>query len=289
MRAARTNTVMMRTIDVQKIEKTVADLCIEANIAAPKDLRRMLTGALRKEQSPIGREVLGLLIENLKIAGRDALPICQDTGMAVVFLEIGQDVHVQGGDLYAAIHRGVREGYARGYLRKSVVDPLCRKNTMDNTPAVIHADIVPGNKLTVTVSPKGFGSENMSAVRMFNPTAAVKDVQDFIVDCVLQAGARPCPPLVVGVGIGGTFETAALLAKKALLKPLVGKDPDKKLADLEKVLLQKINKLGIGPAGLGGSVTALAVKVLAHPTHIAGLPVAVNICCHALRHASRVI
>jgi len=243
---------MIRTIHVKKIREIVASLCVGANIIAPKDLRKCLSAGLKNERSAAGKEVLRVLLENLRVAARDLLPICQDSGMAVVFLEIGQDIHFTGGDLYAAVHSGVREGYAKGYLRKSVVDPLTRLNTRDNTPAIIHTGIVPGSKVRITVSPKGFGSENMSAVRMFNPTAEGAEIEDFIVDCVSQAGARPCPPVVVGVGIGGTCEMASLLAKKALLQPLERKNRDKRLAVLEGSLLGKINRLGIGPGGLGG-------------------------------------
>ncbi|HRZ86253.1 MAG TPA: fumarate hydratase [bacterium] len=280
---------MIRTVDAAKVSDTVAKLCVEANFKAPKDVVDALARALRAERSPLGKDILRTLRENIRIAAADKVAMCQDTGMAVVFLEVGQDLHVAGGALAKAVNAGVRKGYAEGYLRKSVVDPLTRANTGDNTPAIIHTEIVPGRLLRITVAPKGFGSENMSAIRMFNPTVSRDQVEEFVVGCVRDAGARPCPPTVVGVGIGGTFEHAALLAKKALLVPLGEKQARADLAAVERSLLAKINALGIGPGGLGGATTALAVRALAHPTHIAGLPVAVNICCHALRHASAVL
>ena len=280
----------MKTIDVSIVSETIAEMCIEANHFLTDDMKDALDEAARDEESPIGRRVLGQLQENLKIAGEDMIPICQDTGMAVVFMEIGQDVHFEGGNLEEAINEGVRRGYVGGFLRKSVVrDPLERKNTGDNTPAIIHYSIVPGDKVKITVAPKGFGSENMSRVFMLKPADGIEGVKNAIITAVKDAGPNACPPMVVGVGIGGTFEKCAILAKKALTRP--GNEPSDipYVRELEAELLEKINKSGIGPGGLGGTKTALAVNINTYPTHIAGLPVAVNICCHVNRHSVRVL
>ena len=278
---------MMRELHVEKIRDVVKELCIDINYRLPVDGACALQEALQNETSPIGREVLAQLEENLRVADEEQIPICQDTGMAVVFLEIGQDVHLTGGDLEEAVHEGVRSGYEEGYLRKSVVgDPLLRKNTGDNTPAVIHTRIVPGERVKITVTAKGFGSENMSRVFMLKPAQGVDGVKAAVLETVREAGPNACPPLVVGVGIGGTFEKAALLAKEALLRPIETGDAAPHIRALEKELLAEINALGIGPAGLGGNTTALAVHINTYATHIAGLPVAVNLCCHVDRHAS---
>ena len=278
---------MMRELHVEKIRDVVKELCIDINYRLPVDGACALQKALQNETSPIGREVLAQLEENLRVADEEQIPICQDTGMAVVFLEIGQDVHLTGGDLEEAVHEGVRSGYEEGYLRKSVVgDPLLRKNTGDNTPAVIHTRIVPGERVKITVTAKGFGSENMSRVFMLKPAQGVDGVKAAVLETVREAGPNACPPLVVGVGIGGTFEKAALLAKEALLRPIETGDAAAHIRALEKELLAEINALGIGPAGLGGNTTALAVHINTYATHIAGLPVAVNLCCHVDRHAS---
>jgi len=275
----------MREIDVNEITRSVKELCIETNIVADEDVLKAFRDALKKEESPVAREVLKTLLENARIAREERLPICQDTGMAIVFLEIGQEVHLVGGDLESAVNEGVRQGYKEGYLRKSVVKhPVMRGNTGDNTPAVIHMRIVPGDRIKVTVAPKGFGSENMSFVKMLKPTEGFEGVKTFVIECVKKAGGNPCPPIVVGVGIGGTFEKAALMAKEALTRPLGEKGKKEDFAKLEEELLEEINKTGIGPQGLGGTTTALAVHVNDFPTHIAGMPVAVNICCHAYRH-----
>ena len=281
----------MREIDVGKIKEAVAELCLKANFELRKDVLKAIKAALSKETNPRARGILKSLIENAGIAIAKHLAICQDTGIAVVFLEIGQDVAIVGGDLREAIDDGVREGYRRGYLRKSIVeDPLfSRKNTSDNTPAVMHLDIVKGDKIKVVVSPKGFGSENKSAIKMFNPTASFEDIKAFIVDTVSSAGPGACPPFVVGVGIGGTFEEAALLSKKALLRPIDKRNSKRELARLEKELADAMNALKIGPMGLGGKATVLGVNILEGPTHIAGLPVAVNISCHATRGAEKVL
>lgn len=280
----------MRNIDVKDITKAVRDLCIETNVIADEDVLGAFKKALKDEESAVCREVLKTLIDNARIAAEEKLPICQDTGMAIVFLEIGQDAHLVGGDLEDAVNEGVRQGYKDGYLRKSVVKhPVLRGNTGDNTPAVIHMRIVPGDKVKVTVAPKGFGSENMSFVKMLKPTEGFEGVRAFVIDCVRKAGGNPCPPIVVGVGIGGTFEKAALMAKEALTRRIGEKSGKDDLAKLEGELLEDINKTGIGPQGLGGTTTALAVHVNDFPTHIAGMPVAVNICCHAYRHGERVI
>ncbi len=280
----------MRSISTEEIIKNVKEMCIEANHFLSPDMRKVFEKAADEETSPLGRQILGQLKENLEIAGNDMIPICQDTGMAVVFMKVGQDVHIEGGSLTDAINEGVRQGYVDGYLRKSVVkDPLERENTKDNTPAVIHYDIVPGDKLDITIAPKGFGSENMSRVFMLKPADGIEGVKEAVLTAVRDAGPNACPPMVVGVGIGGTFEKCALLAKKALTRDLDGERQSGYVRELEDELLEKINALGIGPGGLGGSKTALAVNIETYPTHIAGLPVAVNICCHVNRHAHRVI
>lgn len=280
----------MRDINTQVIVQNVKEMCIEANHFLSPDMKKVFEKAASEEKSPLGRQILGQLEENLKIAGNDMIPICQDTGMAVVFVKVGQDVHIEGGSLTDAINEGVRQGYVEGYLRKSVVkDPIERENTKDNTPAVIHYDIVPGDKVDIIIAPKGFGSENMSRVFMLKPADGIEGVKDAILTAVKDAGPNACPPMVVGVGIGGTFEKCALLAKKALTRNLDEERPTGYVRELEDEMLEKINSLGIGPGGLGGSKTALAVNVETYPTHIAGLPVAVNICCHVNRHVHRVI
>lgn len=278
----------MRTIHTGEIISNIRQMCIEANHMLTPDMQKALECAVTDEKSPIGQKVLGQLQDNLQIAHEDTIPICQDTGMAVVFLEIGQDVHFEGGSLTDAINEGVRQGYVDGYLRKSVVkDPLIRENTKDNTPAVIHYDLVPGDKVKITVAPKGFGSENMSRIFMLKPADGIEGVKNAILTAVKDAGPNACPPMVVGVGIGGTFEKCALLAKKALTRPVDERSSIPYVKELEEELLATINRLGIGPGGLGGSTTALAVNIDTYPTHIAGLPVAVNICCHVNRHCVR--
>lgn len=280
----------MRNISAEIITNNIKEMCIEANHFLSPDMKRVFEKAADEETSALGKQILGQLRENLEIAGADMIPICQDTGMAVVFMKVGQDVHIEGGSLSDAINEGVRQGYVEGYLRKSVVkDPIERENTRDNTPAVIHYDIVPGDKLDITIAPKGFGSENMSRVFMLKPADGIEGVKDAVLTAVKDAGPNACPPMVVGVGIGGTFEKCAFLAKKALTRDLDGERPSGYVRELEDELLEKINALGIGPGGLGGSKTALAVNVETYPTHIAGLPVAVNICCHVNRHVHRVI
>lgn len=280
----------MRTIQIEDIISNIKEMCIEANHFLTGDMKQALQDAVQNEESPVGKQVLCQLQDNLKIAGEDMIPICQDTGMAVVFVEIGQEVFIEGGALSEAIHEGVRQGYTEGFLRKSVVgDPLLRENTKDNTPAVIHYDIVPGDKLKITVAPKGFGSENMSRIFMLKPADGIAGVKNAILTAVKDAGPNACPPMVVGVGIGGTFEKCALLAKKALTRSVNQHSDIPYVKELETELLQKINKLGIGPGGLGGTVTALAVNINTYATHIAGLPVAVNICCHVNRHCIREI
>ena len=280
--------IMIREVNVSQLTDVVERLCIEANEHLPSDVKCAIEHCRACEDGEIAQGVLDNIIENYKIADAENVPICQDTGMACVFLEIGQDVHLTGGDLAEAIDEGVRRGYDKGYLRKSVVkDPVRRGNTGDNTPAMLYTEIVPGDKIKVTVGPKGFGSENMSMIRMFKPSAGLQGIKDFILEVVETAGPNPCPPMVVGVGIGGTFDKCALLAKKALMRPLDSENPDPFYADLEKEMLEKINKLGIGPGGLGGTTTALAVNVNTYPTHIAGLPVGINICCHVNRHIVR--
>lgn len=280
----------MREVNVSIITDNIKEMCIEANHFLTDDMKNVFEKAVKKEESALGKQVLGQLEENLKIAGEDMIPICQDTGMAVVFINVGQDVHLTGGDITDAINEGVRRGYVEGYLRKSVVkDPIYRENTKDNTPAVIHFNIVPGDKVDITVAPKGFGSENMSRVFMLKPADGIEGVKEAILTAVKDAGPNACPPMVVGVGIGGTFEKCAYLAKKALTRDLNEESPVEYVRDLEKEMLEKINKLGIGPGGLGGTQTALAINIETYPTHIAGLPVAVNICCHVNRHSHRVI
>lgn len=280
----------MRTLNVAEVTEQIRDMCIEANHFLADDMKCAMAQASESEKSPLGRQVLEQLEENMEIAGKDMIPICQDTGMAVIFMEIGQDVHFEGGSLEEAIHEGVRRGYTEGFLRKSVVkDPLIRENTKDNTPAVIHYEMVPGDRVRITVAPKGFGSENMSRVFMLKPADGIEGVKEAVLTAVRDAGPNACPPMVVGVGIGGTFEKCALLAKKALTRPVDVRSEIPYVCELEQELLQKINGLGIGPGGLGGSTTALAVNIYTYPTHIAGLPVAVNICCHVNRHAVRVL
>ena len=280
----------MREVDVNEIIKNIKEMCIEANHFLSKDMNEVYDAAAVEEESPLGRQILGQLQENLQIAGEDMIPICQDTGMAVVFVKVGQEVHITGGGLTDAVNEGVRQGYVDGYLRKSVVkDPIYRENTKDNTPAVIHYDIVPGDKVEITVAPKGFGSENMSRVFMLKPADGIEGVKEAILTAVKDAGPNACPPMVVGVGIGGTFEKCAFLAKKALTRNLHEKPEKEYVRNLEEEMLEKINRLGIGPGGLGGTKTALAVNIETYPTHIAGLPVAVNICCHVNRHVTRTI
>ena len=280
----------MRDVNVSEITKNIKELCIEANHFLSEDMKKVFKNAVDSEESPLGKQVLNQLNENLSIAASDMIPICQDTGMAVIFINVGQEVHFTGGDITDAINEGVREGYVEGYLRKSVVsDPLIRENTKDNTPAVIHYSIVPGDKVEITVAPKGFGSENMSRVFMLKPADGIEGVKNAILTAVKDAGPNACPPMVVGVGIGGTFEKCAILAKKALTRNLEEKSDIEYVRNLESEMLEKINKLGIGPGGLGGTQTALAVNIETYPTHIAGLPVAVNICCHVNRHVKRVL
>ena len=280
----------MRIINVNTITQNIKDMCIKANHFLAEDMDQAMKHALDTEQSPLGRQILDQLQDNLKIAAEDMIPICQDTGMAVVFLKVGQDVHFEGGSLEDAVNEGVRQGYVEGFLRKSVVgDPIIRENTKDNTPAVIHYSIVPGDKVIITMAPKGFGSENMSRVFMLKPADGIEGVKEAILTAVKDAGPNACPPMVVGVGIGGTFEKCALLAKKALTRSVEEKSPVEYVRNLEKEMLEKINDLGIGPGGLGGKTTAYAVNIETYPTHIAGLPVAVNICCHVNRHSHRVI
>ena len=278
----------MRTLNVEEISKNIKEMCIEANHFLSKDMDIAMKNAVSTEKSPLGKKILSQLQDNLKIAGKDMIPICQDTGMAVIFMKIGQDVHFEGGSLEDAINEGVRQGYTEGYLRKSVVgDPIIRENTKDNTPAVIHYSIVPGDKVIITMAPKGFGSENMSRVFMLKPADGIEGVKNAILTAVKDAGPNACPPMVVGVGIGGTFEKCAILAKKALTRPVGEHSTIPYVKELEEEMLEKINRLGIGPGGLGGSTTALAVNVNTYATHIAGLPVAVNICCHVNRHVVR--
>ena len=282
--------VDMREINVDKVTENIKEMCIEANHFLTDDMKKVFKNAVESEKSPLGKQVLNQLNENLDIAANDMIPICQDTGMAVVFINVGQDVHFTNGNITDAINEGVRQGYVEGYLRKSVVnDPIIRENTKDNTPAVIHYNIVPGDKVDITVAPKGFGSENMSRVFMLKPADGIEGVKDAILTAVKDAGPNACPPMVVGVGIGGTFEKCALLAKKALTRNVEEESPVPYVRDLEKEMLDKINGLGIGPGGLGGTQTALAINIETYPTHIAGLPVAVNMCCHVNRHAHRVI
>ena len=280
----------MRTVHVDVITENIKEMCIEANHFLSSDMKCALEQAVCSEQSPLGKQILGQLQENLEIAGSDMIPICQDTGMAVIFMEIGQDVHFEGGLLEDAINEGVRRGYVEGYLRKSVVsDPLIRENTKDNTPAIIHYEMVSGENVKITVAPKGFGSENMSRVFMLKPSDGIEGVKNAVFTAVQDAGPNACPPMVVGVGIGGTFEKCALMAKKALSRPVDEYSPIPYIKEMEQELLEKINCSGIGPGGLGGTTTALAVNINTYPTHIAGLPVAINICCHVNRHAVRTI
>lgn len=277
----------MREINVEAVTEVVARLCQESNINLGADLTNSLEQALATESSPVGRECLRGIIENAQIARTEGIPVCQDTGMAVIFVEYGQEIIIRGGDFREAVNEGVRRGYREGYLRKSVVtDPLKRINSGDNCPAVLHTEIVPGDRLRITVAPKGFGSENQSRLGMLTPAQGREGVKQFIIDTVSMAGASPCPPLVIGVGVGGTMELAALLAKKALLREMGTENPDPFWAVLEAELLKEINDLGIGPQGLGGTNTVLAVHIIPYPTHIAGLPVAVNISCHVTRHQS---
>ena len=280
----------MRTISTDEIIKNIKEMCIEANYYLSDDMKDKIDHACQVEESPLGRQILSQLEENMQIAESSQIPICQDTGMAVVFLKIGQDVHIEGMNLEDAVNEGIRQGYVEGYLRKSVVgDPLLRENTKDNTPGIIHYEIVPGENIDITVAPKGFGSENMSQVYMLKPADGIDGVKDAVLDAVKLAGPNACPPVVVGVGIGGTFEKCALLAKKALTRDTNVHNSIPYVKKMEEDLLEKINNLGIGPAGLGGRITAFAVNIETYPTHIAGLPVAVNMCCHVNRHKHRVI
>lgn len=279
---------IMRNVHVSEITRNIKEMCIEANHFLSEDMSAAMKNAVQTEESPLGKQILNQLQENLQIAGEDMIPICQDTGMAVVFLEIGQDVHLEGGSVEDAVNEGVRQGYVEGYLRKSVVkDPIIRENTKDNTPAVIHYSIAPGEKVRIKVAPKGFGSENMSRVFMLKPADGIEGVKNAVLTAVKDAGPNACPPLVVGVGVGGTFEKCALMAKEALTREVGTHSEIEWVKDLEEEILQKINNLGIGPGGLGGTTTALAVNVNTYPTHIAGLPVAINICCHVNRHIIR--
>ena len=280
----------MRNISVHEITKNIKEMCIEANHFLSSDMKKVFEDAVTREEAPLGKQILNQLEENLKIAAEDMIPICQDTGMAVIFIKVGQDVHFEDGNLTNAVNEGVRKGYVEGYLRKSVVgDPIERVNTNDNTPAIIHYEIVEGDQVDITVAPKGFGSENMSRVFMLKPSDGIEGVKEAILTAVRDAGPNACPPMVVGVGIGGTFEKCALMAKHALTRNLFEESPIEYVKELEREMLEKINGLGIGPGGLGGTVTALAVNIETYPTHIAGLPVAINICCHANRHVHRVI
>lgn len=280
----------MRVVNVENLIRNVKEMCMEANHFLTDDMNQALKRAADAEKSPLGKKILCQLQDNLDIAAKDQIPICQDTGMAVLFVEIGQDVHVEGGLITDAVNEGVRQGYREGYLRKSVVDdPIIRNNTGDNTPAVIHYDIVSGDRIKITIAPKGFGSENMSRIFMLKPADGIEGVKDSILTAVKDAGPNACPPMVIGVGIGGTFEKCALLSKLALTRPVGERSPIPYVSDMEQELLEKINKTGIGPGGLGGSTTALAVNINTYPTHIAGLPVAVNICCHVNRHCVRTL
>ena len=275
----------MRTIQVETVTETIKNMCIQVNHYLSKDMETAMKNAVESEKAPLGKQILEQLQENLKIAGEDMIPICQDTGMAVIFMEVGQEVHFEGGSLEDAINEGVRRGYVDGFLRKSVVgDPIIRENTKDNTPAVIHYSIVPGEQVKITLAPKGFGSENMSRVFMLKPADGIEGVKNAVLTAVKDAGPNACPPMVIGVGVGGTFEKCALLAKKALTREVGSHSDNPYVKELEEELLNKINGLGIGPGGLGGTTTALAVNVETYPTHIAGLPVGINICCHVNRH-----
>ena len=278
----------MRTIRTEEITENIKEMCMEVNIRLSEDVKSALLSAKEKEESAIGKQILGQLEENMEIAGESKIPICQDTGMTVVFLKIGQEVHIEGGFIEDAVNEGIRQGYREGYLRKSVVgDPILRENTRDNTPGVIHYEIIPGDTLEITVAPKGFGSENMSRVFMLKPADGIEGVKQAILETVKAAGPNACPPMVIGVGIGGTFEKCALMAKKALTRELNQYSPIPYVRELEKEMLEKINNLGIGPGGLGGRATAIGLNIETYPTHIAGLPVAINICCHVNRHISR--
>ena len=280
----------MKTINVNEIIKTVKELSIEANYYLPNDVKEAIEEAEKNEKWPIANNILNKILENSQIAAAEKMPICQDTGMACVFVDIGQDVHITGGSLEEAINEGVRQGYAEGFLRKSVVkDPIHRVNTNDNTPALIYYNMVPGDKVKITVAPKGFGSENMSRIAMLKPSDGLEGVKNFVLETVRMAGPNPCPPIVIGVGIGGSFDKAAYLAKKALIRPVNENNTDEFHSNLEKELLEEVNKIGIGPQGFGGKTTALALNIETYPTHIAGLPVAVNINCHATRHKERVL
>ena len=280
----------MKTINVNEIIKTVKELSIEANYYLPNDVKEAIEEAEKNEKWPIANNILNKILENSQIAAAEQMPICQDTGMACVFVDIGQDVHITGGSLEEAINEGVRQGYAEGFLRKSVVkDPIHRVNTNDNTPALIYYNMVPGDKVKITVAPKGFGSENMSRIAMLKPSDGLEGVKNFVLETVRMAGPNPCPPIVIGVGIGGSFDKAAYLAKKALIRPVNENNTDEFYSNLEKELLEEVNKIGIGPQGFGGKTTALALNIETYPTHIAGLPVAVNINCHATRHKERVL
>ena len=280
----------MRTIHTDEMIRSIRDMCIEANLTLSEDMKCRLKNAKETEKTPLGKQILSQLNENMKIAQEEQIPICQDTGMAVGFLNIGQDLHIEGMDLHDAVNEGVRQGYREGYLRKSVVkDPLIRENTKDNTPAIVHIDIVSGDKLEILVAPKGFGSENMSRVFMLKPADGAEGVRKSVLEAVKDAGPNACPPMVVGVGLGGSFEKAAFLAKKALTRNLDQRSEKEHIRILEEELLQEINQLGIGPGGLGGSTTALGVNIETYPTHIAGMPLAVNICCHVNRHVHRVL
>lgn len=280
----------MRSINVDKVTENIKDMCIKINHFLSDDMKNALYEAKKQEESPLGRQILGQLEDNLKIAGEQMIPICQDTGMAVIFIKAGQDVHFEGGNLYDAINEGVRQGYTEGYLRKSVVkDPIYRENTKDNTPAVIHFELTEGENVEITVAPKGFGSENMSRVFMLKPADGIEGVKNAILTAVKDAGPNACPPMVVGVGIGGTFEKCTLMAKHALTREAGKHSETEYVKELEAEMLEKINMLGIGPGGLGGTKTAFAVNIETYPTHIAGLPVAVNICCHVNRHITRII
>lgn len=281
---------MVRSVKVELLTENIKEMCIQANHFLAPDMDKAMRDAHEKETRPLAKQILGQLLENLEIAGEDMIPICQDTGMAVVFLKVGQDVHFEGGSVEDAVNEGVRRGYEEGYLRKSVVgDPLLRVNTKDNTPAIIHYEIVPGDQVEILVAPKGFGSENMSKIYMLKPADGVEGVKEAIINTVREAGPNACPPVVVGVGIGGTFEKAAILAKKALTREIGTHSELPHIKELEEELLTKINEIGLGPAGLGGDTTALAVNINTYATHIAGLPVAVNICCHVNRHIVRTI
>lgn len=280
----------MRTVHTDKIIQNIKEMCIEANLSLSDDMKCRLEHAAGTEKTPLGKQILSQLRENMKIAVEEQIPICQDTGMAVVFLNIGQDLHIEGMDLHDAVNEGVRQGYEEGYLRKSVVkDPLIRENTKDNTPAIVHIDIVSGDKLEILVAPKGFGSENMSRVFMLKPADGAEGVKSSVLEAVRDAGPNACPPMVVGVGLGGSFEKAAYLAKKALTRNLNQRSEKEHIRILEEELLEEINQLGIGPGGLGGSTTALGVNIETYPTHIAGMPLAVNICCHVNRHVHRIL